>query len=113
MQYGANSVTVYAFSDFLGLLYQEYRDKSTRHEIETRRLQDSQTDTEEGSTTEESPTETETADVLENKTVPQINLLRNSTSRFNLWQDLPEIRSSGVLNILQPDEIKLQEVISI
>ncbi|XP_070801528.1 ephexin-1 [Pituophis catenifer annectens] len=97
------------FIEEIGLLYQEYRDKSTRHEIETRRLQDSQTDTEEGSTTEESPTETETANVLENKTVPQINLLRNSTSRFNLWQDLPEIRSSGVLNILQPDEIKLQE----
>ncbi|ETE66197.1 Ephexin-1, partial [Ophiophagus hannah] len=97
------------FIEQIGLLYQEYRDKSTRHEIETRRLQDSQTDTEEGSTTEESPTETETANVLENKTVPQINLLRNSTSRFNLWQDLPEIRSSGVLNILQPDEIKLQE----
>uniref|UniRef100_A0A8C6XH76 Neuronal guanine nucleotide exchange factor n=1 Tax=Naja naja TaxID=35670 RepID=A0A8C6XH76_NAJNA len=97
------------FIEQIGLLYQEYRDKSTRHEIETRRLQDSQTDTEEGSTTEESPTETETENVLENKTVPQINLLRNSTSRFNLWQDLPEIRSSGVLNILQPDEIKLQE----
>ncbi|XP_039203035.1 ephexin-1 isoform X2 [Crotalus tigris] len=97
------------FIEQIGLLYQEYRDKSTRHEIETRRLQDSQTDTEESSTTEESPIETETANVLENKTVPQINLLRNSTSRFNLWQDLPEVRSSGVLNILQPDEVKLQE----
>ncbi|XP_070609150.1 ephexin-1 isoform X2 [Erythrolamprus reginae] len=97
------------FIEEIGLLYQEYRDKSTRHEIETRRLQDSQTDTEESSNTEESPTETETANVPENKTVPQINLLRNSTSRFNLWQDLPEIRSSGVLNILQPDEVKLQE----
>ncbi|XP_063162961.1 ephexin-1 [Candoia aspera] len=97
------------FIEQIGLLYQEYRDKSTRHEIETRRLQDSQTDTEEGSAAEESPTETATANVLESKTVPQINLLRNSTSRFNLWQDLPEVRSSGVLNILQPDEIKLQE----
>ncbi|XP_072851878.2 ephexin-1 isoform X1 [Pogona vitticeps] len=97
------------FIEQIGLLYQEYRDKSTRQEIETRRLQDSQTDIEEGSTTEETPSESETADATESKAVPQINLLRNSTSRFNLWQDLPEVRSSGVLNILQPDEIRLQE----
>ncbi|XP_053164074.1 ephexin-1 isoform X3 [Hemicordylus capensis] len=98
------------FIEQIGLLYQEYRDKSTRQEIETRRLQDSQTDTEdECLTTEETPSETEPADPAESKAVPQISLLRNSNSRFNLWQDLPEVRSSGVLNILQPDEIKLQE----
>ena len=94
----------------LGLLYQEYRDKSTRQEIETRRLQDSQTDPEESSPREETPPETEPASTPESKAAPQINLLRNSNSRFNLWQDLPEIRSSGILSILQPDEIKLQEV---
>uniref|UniRef100_A0A7M4EPL8 Neuronal guanine nucleotide exchange factor n=1 Tax=Crocodylus porosus TaxID=8502 RepID=A0A7M4EPL8_CROPO len=77
--------------------------------IETRRLQDSQTDTEECSASEETLSEAEPTNTVESKAVPQINLLRNSTSRFNLWQDLPEIRSSGVLNILQPDEIKLQE----
>ncbi|KAM8805019.1 LOW QUALITY PROTEIN: ephexin-1 [Eudromia elegans] len=93
----------------IGLLYQEYRDKSTREEIETRRLQDSQTDPEENSASEETPSETEAAITPESKAAPQISLLRNSTSRFNLWQDLPEIRSSGVLSILQPDEIKLQE----
>ncbi|XP_062439066.1 ephexin-1 [Rhea pennata] len=95
--------------EHIGLLYQEYRDKSTRQEIETRRLQDSQTDSEENSASEETPSETEPASTTESKTAPQISLLRNSTSRFNLWQDLPEIRSSGVLSILQPDEIKLQE----
>lgn len=93
----------------IGLLYQEYRDKSTLHEIETRRLQDSQTDPEECSANEETPSEAEPTNTTENRTFPQISLLRNPTSRFNLWQDLPEIRSSGVLNILQPDEIKLQE----
>ncbi|NWH20807.1 NGEF protein, partial [Grus americana] len=93
----------------LGLLYQEYRDKSTRQEIETRRLQDSQTDPEESSPSEETPSEAEPTSTTENKAPPQISLLRNSNSRFNLWQDLPEIRSSGVLSILQPDEIKLQE----
>ncbi|KAJ7325038.1 hypothetical protein JRQ81_018058 [Phrynocephalus forsythii] len=97
------------FIEQIGLLYQEYRDKSTRQEIETRRLQDSQADVEECSTSEETPSETETANTAESKAVPQINLLRNPTSRFNLWQDLPEVRSSGVLNILQPDEIRLQE----
>uniref|UniRef100_A0A8B9UT15 Neuronal guanine nucleotide exchange factor n=4 Tax=Anatidae TaxID=8830 RepID=A0A8B9UT15_9AVES len=95
--------------EHIGLLYQEYRDKSTRQEIETRRLQDSQTDPEESSPSEETPSETEPTSTTENKVAPQINLLRNSNSRFNLWQDLPEIRSSGVLSILQPDEIKLQE----
>uniref|UniRef100_A0A8C8S810 Neuronal guanine nucleotide exchange factor n=1 Tax=Pelusios castaneus TaxID=367368 RepID=A0A8C8S810_9SAUR len=93
----------------IGLLYQEYRDKSTRQEIEARRLQDSQTDSEECSAGEETPSEAEPTDSAESRSLPQICLLRNSTSRFNLWQDLPEIRSSGVLNILQPDEIKLQE----
>ncbi|XP_054839230.1 ephexin-1 isoform X1 [Eublepharis macularius] len=98
------------FIEQIGLLYQEYRDKSTRQEIETRRLQDSQTDTEdECTTTEETLSEKEPTDTVESKAVPQINLLRNSTSRFNLWQDLPEVRNSGVLNILQPDEIKHQE----
>ncbi|KAM6064453.1 ephexin-1 isoform 2-T2 [Theristicus caerulescens] len=92
-----------------GLLYQEYRDKSTRQEIETRRLQDSQTDPEESSPSEETPSEAEPTSTTESKAPPQISLLRNSNSRFNLWQDLPEIRSSGVLSILQPDEIKLQE----
>ncbi|XP_023967235.3 ephexin-1 isoform X1 [Chrysemys picta bellii] len=93
----------------IGLLYQEYRDKSTLQEIETRRLQDAQTDPEECSTGEETSSEAESTNTAESRTLPQISLLRNSTSRFNLWQDLPEIRSSGVLNILQPDEIKLQE----
>ncbi|XP_044291235.1 ephexin-1 isoform X2 [Varanus komodoensis] len=97
------------FIEQIGLLYQEYRDKSTRQEIETRRLQDSQTDIEECSASEKTPSETEPINTTESRAVPQINLLRNSTSRFNLWQDLPEVRSSGVLNILQPDEVKLQE----
>uniref|UniRef100_A0A663ECJ3 Neuronal guanine nucleotide exchange factor n=1 Tax=Aquila chrysaetos chrysaetos TaxID=223781 RepID=A0A663ECJ3_AQUCH len=95
--------------EHIGLLYQEYRDKSTRQEIETRRLQDSQTDPEESSPSEETPSEAEPTSTTESKAPPQISLLRNSNSRFNLWQDLPEIRSSGVLSILQPDEIKLQE----
>ncbi|KAM9001178.1 ephexin-1 isoform 2-T2 [Sarcophilus harrisii] len=99
------------FIEQIGLLYQEYRDKSTLHEIETRRLQDAevQVDTDKSPDSEETPPEEEPASSPEKKPLPQICLLNNANSRFNLWQDLPEIRSSGVLDILQPDEIRLQE----
>ncbi|XP_056675956.1 ephexin-1 isoform X2 [Monodelphis domestica] len=107
------------FIEQIGLLYQEYRDKSTLREIETRRLQDAevQAHTDESPTSEETPTEEEEEEEEEGeaansstkKALPQICLLNNANSRFNLWQDLPEIRSSGVLDILQPDEIRLQE----
>lgn len=102
-----------------GLLYQEYRDKSTLQEIETRRQQDAEIHTSaQGSpASEEAPEEEEDeeeedepASPPERKALPQICLLSNPHSRFNLWQDLPEIQSSGVLEILQPEEIKLQEV---
>ncbi|XP_038612611.1 ephexin-1 [Tachyglossus aculeatus] len=94
----------------IGLLYQEYRDKSTLQEIETRRLQDAEIQADsESPSSEETPTEEESRNSRESKPLPQICLLNNANSRFNLWQDLPEIRSSGVLEILQPDEIKLQE----
>ncbi|KAI6053815.1 ephexin-1 isoform X1 [Marmota monax] len=99
----------------IGLLYQEYRDKSTLQEIETRRQQDAEIQgDEDGSPTgedtpEEEEEEEEPASPPQRRTVPQICLLSNPHSRFNLWQDLPEIQSSGVLEILQPEEVKLQE----
>uniref|UniRef100_A0A2K6U9C7 Ephexin-1 n=1 Tax=Saimiri boliviensis boliviensis TaxID=39432 RepID=A0A2K6U9C7_SAIBB len=101
----------------IGLLYQEYRDKSTLQEIETRRQQDAEIqDSTDGSPAgedtpeeEEEEEEEEPASPPVRKALPQICLLSNPHSRFNLWQDLPEIRSSGVLEILQPEEIKLQE----
>lgn len=101
-----------------GLLYQEYRDKSTLQEIETRRQQDAeiQGNADRSPASEEAPEEDEEEEEEElpsppeRKALPQICLLSNPHSRFNLWQDLPEIRSSGVLDILQPEEIRLQEV---
>ncbi|XP_023618271.1 ephexin-1 isoform X1 [Myotis lucifugus] len=101
----------------IGLLYQEYRDKSTLQEIETRRQQDAeiQADDLRSPSSEETPEEEEEeeqeelASPPERRALPQICLLSNPHSRFNLWQDLPEIQSSGVLDILQPEEIKLQE----
>uniref|UniRef100_A0A8C9B7Q5 Neuronal guanine nucleotide exchange factor n=1 Tax=Prolemur simus TaxID=1328070 RepID=A0A8C9B7Q5_PROSS len=101
----------------IGLLYQEYRDKSTLQEIETRRQQDAEIQAADGSPAiedtpeeeEEEEEEEELASPPERKALPQICLLSNPHSRFNLWQDLPEIQSSGVLEILQPEEIRLQE----
>ncbi|KAM5326907.1 ephexin-1 isoform 2-T2 [Glossophaga mutica] len=104
----------------IGLLYQEYRDKSTLQEIETRRQQDAEAQAHDhgSQASEEAPGEDEDeeeeeqeepASPPERKALPQICLLSNPHSRFNLWQDLPEIQSSGVLDILQPEEIKLQE----
>ncbi|XP_076770970.1 ephexin-1 isoform X1 [Arvicanthis niloticus] len=101
----------------IGLLYQEYRDKSTLQEIETRRQQDAEIQGnsdgsqvgEDTAEEEEEEEEEELASPPERRALPQICLLSNPHSRFNLWQDLPEIQSSGVLDILQPEEIKLQE----
>lgn len=99
----------------IGLLYQEYRDKSTLQEIETRRQQDAEIrGNSDGSqagedNAEEEEEEEEPASPPERRALPQICLLSNPHSRFNLWQDLPEIQSSGVLDILQPEETKLQE----
>ncbi|KAI4549808.1 hypothetical protein MG293_002138 [Ovis ammon polii] len=101
----------------IGLLYQEYRDKSTLQEIETRRQQDAEIQggadgcpsSEEAPEEDEGEEEEEPASPPERKALPHICLLSNPHSRFNLWQDLPEIQSSGVLDILQPEEIRLQE----
>nr|XP_048284930.1 ephexin-1 isoform X1 [Myodes glareolus] len=101
----------------IGLLYQEYRDKSTLQEIETRRQQDAeiQSNSDESQAGEDTPEEEEEeeeeelASPPERRALPQICLLSNPHSRFNLWQDLPEIQSSGILDILQPEEVKLQE----
>ncbi|XP_078522143.1 ephexin-1 isoform X2 [Lissotriton helveticus] len=95
------------------LLYQEYRDKSTLHQIETRRQQDAygqappiQLSSDDSvSQVEASPLNTQGTQSL-----PPSRLLSSNTgSGFNLWQDLPEIRSSRVLDILKPEEVKLQE----
>ncbi|KAB0359072.1 hypothetical protein FD755_003132 [Muntiacus reevesi] len=103
----------------IGLLYQEYRDKSTLQEIETRRQQDAEIQgsadgcpsSEEAPEDDDGEEEEEPASPPERKALPQICLLSNPHSRFNLWQDLPEIQSSGVLDILQPEEIRLQETL--
>ncbi|XP_062049528.1 ephexin-1 [Lepus europaeus] len=104
----------------IGLLYQEYRDKSTLQEIEARRQRDAEVQgaadgspsgegTAEEEEDEDEDEDEEPASPPERRALPQICLLSNPHSKFNLWQDLPEIRSSGVLEILQPEEVKVQE----
>ncbi|XP_075057844.1 ephexin-1 isoform X2 [Mixophyes fleayi] len=89
-------------------LYQEYRDKSTQHEIQARRLQDKcvqpPKSPDSSKTPEESSPHTEY-----NRSNSTFRRLQNTSSGFNLWQDLPEIKNSRVLNVLRPQEIKLQE----
>ncbi|XP_063771799.1 ephexin-1 isoform X2 [Pseudophryne corroboree] len=90
-------------------LYQEYRDKSTQHEIQARRLQDKcaqPPETPDSPTTPEEESSPRTEYQRSNSTFSR---LQNTCSGFNLWQDLPEIKNSRVLSVLQPQEIKLQE----
>ncbi|XP_063298449.1 ephexin-1 isoform X1 [Pelobates fuscus] len=91
------------------LLYQEYRDKANQHEIQARRLQDnyaSTTETQENSQTSE---EGSPPPIEHHRSNSTLSRLQSSCSGFNLWQDLPEIKSSNVLDILSPPQIKLQE----
>ncbi|XP_053565901.1 ephexin-1 isoform X2 [Bombina bombina] len=91
------------------LLYQEYRDKTTQHEIEARRLQDNYVQPPSSPQESQTPEQGSPPPAELRRPNPSLSRLQSSCSGFNLWQDLPDIRSSGVLNLLQPEEIKLQE----
>ncbi|XP_066454347.1 ephexin-1 isoform X1 [Eleutherodactylus coqui] len=90
-------------------LYQEYRDKSTQHEIEARRLQDNYVQTPQTPDSPKTPEEGSSPPTEHQRSNSSFFRLQNTSSCFNLWQDLPEIKNSGVLTVLQPQEIKLQE----
>lgn len=91
-------------------LYQEYRDKSTQHEIEARRLQDNYLQTPKTPDSPKPPEEGSPPPTEHQRSNSTFSRLQNPSSGFNLWQDLPEIKNSRVLTVLQPQEIKLQEV---
>lgn len=90
-------------------LYQEYRDKSTQHEIEARRLQDNYLQTPKTPDSPKPPEEGSPPPTEHQRSNSTFSRLQNPSSGFNLWQDLPEIKNSRVLTVLQPQEIKLQE----
>ncbi|XP_018423169.1 PREDICTED: ephexin-1 isoform X2 [Nanorana parkeri] len=90
-------------------LYQEYRDKSTQNEIQARRLQDKYAQPAKTPDSPKSPTQGSPSATGPHRSNSTLSRLQNTSSGFNLWQDLPEIKNSRVLTVLQPQEVKLQE----
>ncbi|XP_068136792.1 ephexin-1 isoform X2 [Hyperolius riggenbachi] len=90
-------------------LYQEYRDKSTQHEIQARRLQDNYARRPKSPDSPKSPEQGSSPPTEHHRSNSTLSRLQNSCSGFNLWQDLPEIKDSRVLTLLKPQEVKLQE----
>lgn len=90
-----------------GFLYQEYWDKSTLQAIADRRIQDSMNADSSKKTGRDSTVEKVTP--MGSREERRSRFLNVTNSGFTLWQELHEIRSSGVLNHLSPEEIKLQE----
>ncbi|XP_039618241.1 ephexin-1 isoform X2 [Polypterus senegalus] len=85
----------------IGLLYQEYRDKSKLQEIELRR----QFDVTNSPTSGEYMVHEVAAKTLSaSKTQTIIPTMNGS-----LWQNQVSVRTSGALSMLSPEEIKLQE----
>ncbi|KAM3931690.1 ephexin-1 isoform 2-T2 [Leptodactylus fuscus] len=107
--YPAPSDSLKTFIGHVEFLYQEYRDKSTRDEIQARRLQDNYVQTPQTPDSPKSPEEGSSPPTEHHRSNSTFSRLQNTCSGFNLWQDLPEIKNSGVLSVLQPQEIKLQE----
>ncbi|XP_041419376.1 ephexin-1 isoform X2 [Xenopus laevis] len=95
--------------DHIEFLYQEYRDKSTQHEIQTRRLQDNYVRSAETSNNSQSTPLGSPPPVENQRANSTLSRFKSSCSGFNLWQDLPDVRKSDVLTLLQPEEVKLQE----
>ncbi|XP_048681032.1 rho guanine nucleotide exchange factor 19 isoform X1 [Caretta caretta] len=90
------------------ILYQEYSDAATAREIQRQQREDAQ------AAEEEEEEEKEEADLAQ----PKPNLSPSSSfcsqrssrgSTFSLWQDIPDVRSSGLLSTISLQECKLQE----
>uniref|UniRef100_W5MRZ9 Neuronal guanine nucleotide exchange factor n=1 Tax=Lepisosteus oculatus TaxID=7918 RepID=W5MRZ9_LEPOC len=77
-------------------LYQEYRDKSKQHEIEQRRRCDALATT--------GPSRG-----IPEKAAMQLQRRSFFQGAMSLWQNLEEVQKSGILDILKPEQIILQE----
>ncbi|XP_078064668.1 ephexin-1-like isoform X3 [Mustelus asterias] len=93
------------------LLYQEYREKSTFQEIETRRLQDCTEKNTAEFTNEAKPQEVKTDANTPTQVISQPVKLSPRTNNLGikLWQNLEKVQNSTVLSTLSRKEIKLQE----
>ncbi|XP_007885981.2 ephexin-1 isoform X2 [Callorhinchus milii] len=87
------------------LLYQEYCEKSTFQEIQTRRMQDT------GEfTNEDKPPKVDTGTITAAAKQPDNLNQRTNGQGMNLWQYTEKVRNSKILSSLSPNEIKLQEL---
>ncbi|XP_048398656.1 ephexin-1 isoform X1 [Stegostoma tigrinum] len=102
---------VWHFIENIELLYQEYREKSTIQEIETRRMQDCTEKDRPEFTDEAKPQEVKTDSSAPVQVISQPVKLSQGTNNLGmkLWQNLEKVRNSMVLSTLSRKEIKLQE----
>ncbi|XP_072330700.1 ephexin-1 isoform X2 [Scyliorhinus torazame] len=102
---------VWHFIENIELLYQEYREKSTFQEIETRRMQDCTEKNTAEFTNEAKSQEVKTDSNTSAQVISQPVKLSPRTNNLGmkLWQNLEKVRNSTVLSTLSRKEIKLQE----
>lgn len=102
---------VWHFIENIELLYQEYREKSTYQEIETRRMQDCAEKNRTEFVNEGKPQEVKSDTTIPAQEPSQPVKLTSSTNNLGmkLWQNTEKVRSSTVLSTLSRKEIKLQE----
>lgn len=102
---------VWHFIENIELLYQEYREKSTYQEIETRRMQDCAEKNRTEFVNEGKPQGVKSDTTIPAQEPSQPVKLTSSTNNLGmkLWQNTEKVRSSTVLSTLSRKEIKLQE----
>lgn len=93
---------IYQFSVFSSslsvILYQEYSDVAINREIQRQQGAEPGTDEERGDS------------VSSGNLSPSSSFRSSRGSAFSLWQDIPDVRSSGQLDNFSNEERKLQEV---
>ncbi len=80
------------------ILYQEYSDVAINREIQRQQGAEPGTDEERGDS------------VSSGNLSPSSSFRSSRGSAFSLWQDIPDVRSSGQLDNFSNEERKLQEV---
>ncbi len=80
------------------ILYQEYSDVAINREIQRQQGVEPGTDEERGDS------------VSSGNLSPSSSFCSSRGSAFSLWQDIPDVRSSGQLDNFSNEERKLQEV---
>lgn len=90
--------TIFFFLSLSVILYQEYSDVAINREIQRQQGAEPGTDEERGDS------------VSPGNLSPSSSFRSSRGSAFSLWQDIPDVRSSGQLDNFSNEERKLQEV---